>query len=277
MADAHKDIPTAAHMRLDTLYHYQKFSPEHLAQTLSANTIFCSNPARFNDPWDCKPWFNKERLRDPAVRDEYAKWFDALGRKHFPKLDEAERQRRMDIMRSDPRLLEEMIDDCSRSIEAAIDSRYRVYCLTPNPLSTLMWSHYAGNHQGICLEFSVKNAVLCAAQKVEYGEVYPLLNLNAEDDRQNLLPLLTKSHVWSYEDEYRLIAQEASQAISSGTLMTRDNMLKLPAGALKSIIVGCMAASSTILAIEELVRTNGGGISVKKAVRIPNHYSLRIS
>jgi hypothetical protein len=36
----------------------------------------------------------------------------------------------------------------------------RIYCLTPKADSTLMWSHYADNHCGVCLEFSVANNML---------------------------------------------------------------------------------------------------------------------
>jgi|GEM_PF-975510 len=32
-----------------------------------------------------------------------------------------------------------------------------VTCFSSNPLSFLMWSHYAGGHQGVCLEFSLPN------------------------------------------------------------------------------------------------------------------------
>src|SRR5580693_3833269 len=34
-----------------------------------------------------------------------------------------------------------------------ITTRSGVYCLSPDPCNTLMWSHYSQNHRRICLEF----------------------------------------------------------------------------------------------------------------------------
>jgi hypothetical protein len=38
-------------------------------------------------------------------------------------------------------------DGFSKQLQAEL-ARRRIYCLTPDPLSTLMWSHYAKNHTG---------------------------------------------------------------------------------------------------------------------------------
>jgi hypothetical protein len=40
-----------------------------------------------------------------------------------------------------------------------------------------MWSHYAENHKGICLEFRCDNAVISSALQVEYRDAYPLIDL----------------------------------------------------------------------------------------------------
>jgi hypothetical protein len=138
-------IRTAAEMRIERLYHYQKFNADYLAQALSTQSIYCSNPSSFNDPWDCKPWFDKA-ASDPAKREQLIQWFDSIGRKHNPELPETERIRRLEVMRGDPAFLERMVDECSDRIGHIIDVRYRVYCLTTNSISALMWSHYAENH-----------------------------------------------------------------------------------------------------------------------------------
>ena len=36
-----------------------------------------------------------------------------------------------------------------------------------------MWSHYARNHRGICLEFSVPNTKFRGAAQVRYQKEYP--------------------------------------------------------------------------------------------------------
>src|ERR1017187_4159645 len=48
------------------------------------------------------------------------------------------------------------MDDLSKDIQRMVSKR-RICCLTRDPTSTLMWSHYAENHHGVCLEFGVDN------------------------------------------------------------------------------------------------------------------------
>ena len=47
-----------------------------------------------------------------------------------------------------------------------------------DPLNILMWSHYASNHRGVCLQFDVaKDPInLLLALPVEYSDEYPVVN-----------------------------------------------------------------------------------------------------
>ena len=158
-----------------------------------------------------------------------------------------------------------------------IQKRYCVYCLTTKPADTLMWSHYARNHTGICLEFHCRNDVFSSALQVAYCEGYPLLDLTDDSDETVLLPLITKAKVWTYEDEYRLIAQEKSQAFGAASLITNGNLLALPDGALLSVVVGCVAPESTIDAIRSIVQQSGQKVAVRRMVRAQNRYELATS
>ena len=59
---------------IDRLYHWEPFDPEWLKKTLSDCTIYCSDPATFNDPWDGKPHFNIDLLQHPIERERYARF-----------------------------------------------------------------------------------------------------------------------------------------------------------------------------------------------------------
>ena len=64
-----------------------------------------------------------------------------------------------------------------------------------------MWSHYADNHQGICLEFEseiLAESFKLNAYEVSYSESIPSPNSNGLGDY-----LLNKSKDWSYEKEVR--------------------------------------------------------------------------
>src|SRR5215472_11992557 len=65
----------AGQIGLSSLYHYQDFNLdssddhlERLTDILKNHRIWCSNPANFNDPWDCKPYFDPALLNDPQTR-----------------------------------------------------------------------------------------------------------------------------------------------------------------------------------------------------------------
>src|ERR1035441_10393936 len=108
---------------------------------------------------------------------------------------------------------------------------WHIYCLTPLPSSTLMWSHYADNHRGLCLEFSTNNNVFRCAQRIVYRSKYPvwhphtlLLETNIEE------ALLTKSRDWRYEKEYRVVARRSTAGGPAGgrVLVSEDGYLNLP-------------------------------------------------
>lgn len=61
-------------------------------------------------------------------------------------------------LRNDPAFLKRCIDQMI-GIDADIQKRYRVYCLTTNPHNTLMWSHYADNHAGIYIVRSIRQLI----------------------------------------------------------------------------------------------------------------------
>jgi hypothetical protein len=261
--------------RIRFLYHYQRFDAARLERVLATNSIYLSDTKGFNDPWDCRPCYDLTRLDDPAFYQRQVAYFERIDRKHNTHLSEDEHRGRADRLRKDRKFLEHCIYQMS-GIESAIQKRYRVYCLTTKPANMLMWSHYSENHTGICLEFRCANDVLSGALQVVYCKTYPPLDLADDHHRTVLLPLLTKAKAWEYEDEYRLIAQEEAEALNHESLITKNNLLLLPDGALASIIVGCVAPEATRDAVREIVRRCGRNLHLKHAVRVPNHYSLTI-
>ena len=168
-----------------------------------------------------------------------------------------------------------LINQLSGEMAGSIDEQYRVYCLGLDPKNLLMWSHYADSHRGICLEFSLSNEIFCAALKCEYSSAYPIMELHDDSDDTLLLSLLAKSDVWSYEKEYRLIAQEESKALpDSESLKSNGHFLEFPQGALVSVITGCQSDHQRI---HDLVKSIDPAVGVKQASRIPNRFEISIS
>jgi len=269
-------IQTAATMRVKRLYRYQRFAPDRLRTLLHTNKVYCTSPDRFNDPWDCRPCFNEGQLENPEILERHIKWFERVDRTHCPKPEDQHRQM-AEALRRSPHRVRELIVEISRGIGAAIDQRYGVCCFTTQPDSTVMWSHYADHHKGICLEFATDNDVVSSALKVEYFDEYPFLDLSDDSAEQNLLPLISKSSDWAYEDEYRLVAQERAAALGTGSLMMDDHLLRLPPSAIKSVIVGCAMPDHARDELRQILAQTGGTLEIKRAIRIRDYYRVTIA
>lgn len=271
---------TAAENRIPFLYHWQTFARDPkdtiqwLTDTLKSGRIYCPSPGRFNDPWDCKPHFNTSVLNDPTENERHVRWAAELMSRTNPGISDAEIERRKEKLRTDRDFAANLIDQMSAGMAPAIAERYRVYCLGTDPANILMWSHYSASHSGVCLEFSTRNDVFCGALKCEYLEAFPMMKVYSDDEQDNILTLRFKAKVWEYEHEYRLIAQERTRAVvGADTLMTDNHLLQLADGTLTSVIVGCQGNYDEVHA---LVQGIDPRIAVKRAVRIPNRFELRI-
>jgi Protein of unknown function (DUF2971) len=175
-------------------------------------------------------------------------------------------------LRNSPTERAEFMDGQSKSLQNMVSKR-RIYCLTPYADSTLMWSHYAENHRGICLEFGVDKPLFSQALQVIYASRYPVWLLHEFETQQDraVEMILTKAEEWSYEKEFRLISILSGS--ETNPLRPRDDFFPLPPGALKSVIAGCQADYDAVKAI---VNTLAPNLPVKRAVRVPNHYRLVI-
>ncbi len=104
--------------------------------------------------------------------------------------------------------------------------------------TNLMWSHYAMNHKGFCVMYCFDENVVDKAidyklfrtfQPVKYTKhrvfipkmvlLRHLRGQSSEQDRQTVIDkvsksLLTKSTVWKYEGEWRLICNKVNETIS---------------------------------------------------------------
>src|ERR1039458_3080564 len=86
---------------------------------------------------------------DPAKLEEMLAFLRSTSGDDLPT--HPMRKKWEDGTRNSPDELRDFLAVYSESLRREICKR-RIYCLTPDPCSTLMWSHYAENHRGICLE-----------------------------------------------------------------------------------------------------------------------------
>lgn len=225
------------------LYKYRGFSNLTLS-LLIEDTIYFATPTTFNDPLDTRPTLETdidsealEKILFKLIEDRTSAEMSAAAKKiryRGPKtLDHIARQSRMAAIR----LLEEIrynatnpdfeVDDPVRFllgqyIEYELLRRYDkgVFSLAKRPTCPLMWSHYADQHRGLCLGYSIPEAAMPNIHKIHYGGdrlvrasvVEDMLN-GDEAARQTVdnAVLLKKAKPWAYEREWRLIGPRGNQ------------------------------------------------------------------
>jgi hypothetical protein len=269
-------LRTAAQLKLTNLYHYQSFNVDYLREVIVDGVIYFSKPSDFNDPWDCRPWFDFSGLADPEIVEEHVRWYIDVTKRNRPDISEDQVLETANLYRKNPNILAQKVREFSGAMCSAIDSRYRVYCLSSRCDSELMWSHYADKHRGVCLEFEVLNDLFFTALQVQYAEVYPRFSMTSfSGDEQQIAPLITKSNSWGYEKEFRLISDELGDP--RDCIVTVGGKKGLPALSLTGVVLGCLAPDSTKTAIQGLIAASTNRPQLKSAQRALGRYQLTIA
>ena len=83
-----------------------------------------------------------------------------------------------------------------------------IFSLSESPKHPLLWSHYAGGHRGVCIEFDASMGLFQSARLVAYTDQAPVINRLQESTSEIIdKSMLTKGDVWAYEEEWRVIAR----------------------------------------------------------------------
>ena len=96
---------------------------------------------------------------------------------------------------------------------------YRIRSFTKGgPKNVLMWSHYANEHSGICVEYCLSNHFIKEESNDENRHMYlKLIDYSQEAimlDKGNIntnIAFVTKKTDWAYEKEVRLISYKANR------------------------------------------------------------------
>lgn len=105
-------------------------------------------------------------------------------------------------------------------------SKFRISCFTTNPLNLKMWSLYANNNKGVCIEYTVGNeqdklilSVLYSHIRGDFNTCIAYENINNEDAFMKTLinSVLRKDISWVEQNEYRYIVADG---------MYKDNLVK---------------------------------------------------
>lgn len=199
-----------------TLYHYTR--TEYLSDILLKGRMKLTEAGQSNDPFEMNPSFEPE-----------------------PKATDQEKILMADIKKAWP-------------LDKADEPSF-VVCLSASVSSYLMWGHYANQHKGVCLAFSVPIRIRDNCLSILLNEQeYPLMPIQYEKERiqarkyvikqteksykyeiGNLLRrmLSYKPEKWAYEKEFRILVPSKDVKYEDDVLYT-----SLLAKSLSGVILG---------------------------------------
>ena len=208
-----------------TIFKYESLSLQSL-KNLKAQSVFFASPLKFNDPYDCAITAG---VAEPTAGD-----VEAVRRAYLDRDDVPEAARTQLGSARPGELKDLLMRNMSHTIGVQRDKFLRtngVCCFSEINNDLLMWAHYGGCYQGMCLEFKTQYEPFNALRKVSYADRMPKIDIrrvSTERDARQFFESLfcTKAHSWAYEREWRSFHAEANV------------LFTYPAEALKAVYFG---------------------------------------
>jgi hypothetical protein len=199
------------------LYKYRSFGT-HSLRLLTQTELYYSDPRRFNDPLDCNPTIEIDVYRSSLEKLCYRFLRDA-GRNEDDAKHTINNLRRWSTQfgfetedEFDEYLKGILGDEIKRAFDAEM-ARKGVCSFSETWASPLMWSHYADEHRGVCIEYDTTKTAHPDIAPVNYRsprsvKTSDLINwkFKASSEAQRRVSntyFFAKSPQWKYENEWR--------------------------------------------------------------------------
>lgn len=199
----------------DTLYCYKSIN-EYTLDIFADSAFWFSSPDNFNDPFDCKVYPSVDSAIERVMKRTGSNFRGDEVRKNITE------------------------ENLTKAVDSVMQ-RVGILCLTPHADNILMWSHYADNHKGICIELNVRACpeLFVYPIKVNYTKDYPVFDLGDTN-----LIYATKFESWSYEEEVRILKKKAGKHHFNPRCV-------------KSVIFGCRISEESKRILKAVVDGNG--------------------
>ncbi|MBN7572790.1 hypothetical protein C1H57_22005 [Clostridium sp. 2-1] len=230
------------------LYRYRKFD-EYLENNL-AGEIYFSDPSEFNDPFDS------------AIEIDYI----AYALNYFTNINRRELE---NLLEKEPQL-KKILDNHYNETYRSFKNNIRIACFTTSQKNTLMWSHYAENHSGYCIEYDTKNPlfrdmVLPVIYRGERYDCTPCLTTLSRNISINAI--FFKDEVWNYEHEWRAFG-------TADYFKEHKNPVQF-INAISAIYIGAISKQKKFKDVERLQKiAKENGIPVYEMKMLKNEYKL---
>ena len=185
------------------VYKYSSLShPEWLKKLLLEHVLYVPTIAELNDPIDGRPFLA------PMSKDEMLNFLVYNNMKKTRSSSELQNLIRKLEHKIEWQGTERLMRQIFEKLNAVQEGN-RIYSLSKRYDNMGLWSKYAGDHTGYCLEFARKGNFFSRAVEVQYGESVPLDVYNPKS-----YFLWHKREDWRGEEEVRVIVfQEESETL----------------------------------------------------------------
>ena len=250
----------------DNLYKYRKFD-NFLLPIITGSKVYYSDPKSFNDPLDCHPSI----VADTDIRalENLAEVMSGGSVQRVKNQADVTIDGNELCYGHDPALYERLLrGEVERLLRKEFGGR-GVLSLAARWDCPLMWSHYAGQHYGVCIEFRVGDPVV-AIKAVNYGgkgsiRVSDIIKwkIDKSENARSAIEdvyFFSKALDWSYEKEWRSVRDlsgidDAPFSISAIYFGMRCE------NSVRHCVVNCFGRSKDDVDFYEIVQ-NGGKLSL---------------
>lgn len=211
--------------------------------------FWCAKPQTFNDPLDCGLQLLTEMTTEAFVKviEQFLKI--AKDRKDSEKaraFQAAIRQAKSGQI--PPTELVNKLAELQRDVFAKKIQQIGILSLSEVSDNILMWSHYAEQHRGLCVEIPRSENNMLAKNEhtlpVRYSVKKPIISVNEQvlgdeslkkEIKRSLI--YTKSADWAYEREWRFVAEQGNKNTKLDTKVSSIIFgFKMPAEHRRTII-----------------------------------------
>ncbi len=258
------------------VYKYRAIN-EYTLKTILDREIYFAKPSEFNDPFD-----SRSNIIYEGGHDDWYKFAIRIGRPHEEANSFADRMVKLKITK---------LPEEAKKVD---DENNRIYSLSKIPDNIIMWSHYAEQHNGICLKFETcqngntaflefeEDDFKVSSDKfpkglipilpVEYENEMPVaFNMLKDPPNEIMRFVLHKNESWAYEKEIR--------AILMPNWMNK-NPIRFKRHILKEVIFGLRISETYKRLIADIIARNytekGCNVKLSRCIEATDKYSLII-
>ncbi len=218
---------------------YKYTSVDRALEVLQTGQVYFTHRRELNDPFDGKQatdLSNRESRKELIkLSNRKIKEQESQGRDLNHLLSGTAREEYQKRFIEDDKFANNIMQQHEEDTDK---SNTGVYCFSEKEDSIIMWTHYANNHQGCCLEFNFQEHICRYREDGKYCFPFSLISMIRYCDKYPVhvfgsrkeyfsYPLksrhLTKSKDWQYEKEWRAIMVDAERLLS-GQNIDSDTM-----------------------------------------------------